>query len=135
MSTQKNAITPTRKENFTEWYQAVIKASDLAEHSVVRGCMIIKPWGYAIWENIQSILDKMIKATGHENVYFPMLIPLSFLQKEAQHIEGFAKECAVVTHYRLETDEAGNLIPAPEAKFSEPYIIRPTSETVIGEAI
>lgn len=135
MAAPKNAIIPSRAEQFAEWYQAVIKAADLAEHSVVRGCMIIKPWGYAIWEHIQSALDQMIKATGHENVYFPMLIPLSFLQKEATHVEGFAKECAIVTHYRLEKDATGQLVPAAEAKLAEPFIIRPTSETVIGDAI
>ena len=135
MSKQKNAMPITREENFAEWYQEVIKASDLAEHAVVRGCMIIKPWGYALWENIQSVLDKWIKETGHDNVYFPLLIPLSFMQKEAEHVEGFAKECAVVTHYRLEGDKDGNLIPAPDAKLAEPYIIRPTSETIIGDAM
>ncbi len=136
MSSKKvNAINPTREENFSEWYQEVIKAADLAEHSVVRGCMIIKPWGYAIWERIQAVLDKKIKETGHDNVYFPLLIPLSFFQKEAEHVAGFAKECAVVTHYRLETNDAGELVPAPDAKLTEPYIIRPTSETVIGDAM
>jgi len=135
MASQKHAITPTRANHFAEWYQEVIKAADLAEHSVVRGCMIIKPWGYALWEHIQSVLDQMIKATGHDNVYFPMLIPLSFLQKEAAHVEGFAKECAVVTHYRLETDSSGQLAPAPDAKLTEAYIIRPTSETIIGDAM
>jgi prolyl-tRNA synthetase len=131
----KNAITPIRTENFSEWYQEVIKAADLAEHSVVRGCMVIKPWGYAIWERIQAVLDKKIKETGHENVCFPLLIPLSFFQKEAQHVEGFAKECAVVTHYRLATNSEGELAPDPEAKLTEPYVIRPTSETVIGDAM
>jgi len=135
MSQKKTAITPTRQENFADWYQEVIKAADLAEHSVTRGCMIIKPLGYALWENIQKILDQMIKDTGHENVYFPLLIPLSFLQKEAEHVEGFAKECAVVTHYRLESDGKGGLIPSPEAKLAEPYVIRPTSETIIGDAM
>lgn len=135
MSANKTAITPTRDQNFAEWYQEVIKAADLAEHSVVRGCMVIKPWGYAIWENIQRALDQMIKDTGHENVYFPMLIPLSFLQKEAAHVEGFAKECAVVTHYRLEGDANGNLVPSANAELTEPYIIRPTSETVFGTAM
>lgn len=135
MSSKKHAISPIRAENFSEWYQAVIKAADLAEHSVVRGCMIIKPWGYALWERIQAVLDRMIKETGHDNVYFPLLIPLSFLQKEATHVDGFAKECAVVTHYRLETDETGTLVPAPDAKLTEPYVIRPTSETVIGDAM
>lgn len=135
MSTKKNAISPTRKENFADWYQEVIKSADLAEHSLVRGCMIIKPLGYAIWENMQRVLDQMIKNTGHENLYFPMLIPLSMLQKEADHVEGFAKECAVVTHYRLEDDGHGQLIPSPDAKLTEPYVIRPTSETVIGDAM
>lgn len=135
MSNKKNAMPITREENFAEWYQEVIKGADLAEHAVVRGCMVIKPWGYALWENIQTVLDKWIKETGHENVYFPLLIPLSFLQKEAEHVEGFAKECAVVTHYRLEGDGKGNLIPSPEAKLTEPYIIRPTSETIIGDAM
>ena len=129
---KKTAITPSRAENYPEWYQQVIKAADLAEVSPVRGCMIIKPWGYAIWENIQSVLDKQFKATGHKNVYFPLLIPLSFMQKEAEHIEGFAKECAVVTHHRLATNQEGKLIPA--SPLEEPYIIRPTSETIIGEA-
>lgn len=128
----KSAISPTRSENYPEWYQQVIKASDLAEVSPVRGAMVIKPWGYAIWENIQRILDAEFKATGHKNVYFPLLIPLSFMQKEADHIEGFAKECAVVTHHRLAKDETGKLAPA--GKLEEPYIIRPTSETIIGDA-
>lgn len=128
----KTAINPTRAENYPEWYQQVIKAADLAEISPVRGCMIIKPWGYAIWEQMQRILDHAFKATGHQNLYFPLLIPLSFMQKEAEHIEGFAKECAVVTHTRLETDTEGHLVPA--SPLEEPYIIRPTSETIIGEA-
>lgn len=128
----KTAITPTRSENYPEWYQQIIKAADLAEVSPVRGCMIIKPWGFAIWENIQRVLDDAFKATGHKNVYFPLLIPLSFMQKEAEHIEGFAKECAVVTHHRLATNEEGKLIPSGELE--EPYIIRPTSETIIGDA-
>jgi len=97
----QNAISPTRAENYPEWYQQVVKAADLAENSDVRGCMVIKPWGYAIWENIQRRLDAMFKATGHENAYFPLFIPMSFLEKEAQHVEGFAKECAIVTHHRL----------------------------------
>ncbi len=133
--TSKTAITPTRQENFADWYQEVIKRADLAEHSPVRGCMIIKPWGYAIWERIQGQLDQKIKATGHQNVYFPLLIPLSFLEKEAAHVEGFAKECAIVTHYRLEADAQGKLIPSPEASLAEPLIIRPTSETIIGTAM
>jgi prolyl-tRNA synthetase len=128
----KTAITPTRAENYPEWYQQVVKAADLAENSDVRGCMVIKPWGYAIWENIQRRLDAMFKATGHENAYFPLFIPMSFLEKEAQHVEGFAKECAVVTHHRLEPDGKGGLQPAPSAKLDEPLIVRPTSETIIG---
>jgi prolyl-tRNA synthetase len=128
----QNAISPTRAENYPEWYQQVVKAADLAEPSDVRGCMVIKPWGYAIWENIQRRLDAMFKATGHENAYFPLLIPMSFLEKEAQHVEGFAKECAVVTHHRLEPDGKGGLQPAPDSKLEEPLIVRPTSETIIG---
>ena len=127
----QHAITPTRAENYPEWYQQVIKAADLAENSAVRGCMIIKPWGYGIWENIQSALDQRIKATGHENAYFPLFIPLSFFQREADHVEGFAKECAVVTHHRLEERE-GRLVPTGELE--EPLVVRPTSETIIGDA-
>ncbi|MCA9221753.1 MAG: proline--tRNA ligase, partial [Planctomycetales bacterium] len=103
----KNAISPTRDENYPEWFQQVIKAADLAEPSDVRGCMVIKPWGYAIWENMQRVLDRMFKETGHENAYFPLFIPMSFLEKEAEHVEGFAKECAVVTHHRLEPKPDG----------------------------
>jgi prolyl-tRNA synthetase len=128
----QSAISPTRAENFPEWYQQVVKGADLAENSDVRGCMVIKPWGYAIWENMQRQLDVMFKATGHENAYFPLFIPMSFLEKEAEHVEGFAKECAVVTHHRLEPDPAGGLRPAPSAKLEEPLIVRPTSETIIG---
>jgi prolyl-tRNA synthetase len=128
----QNAISPTRAEDYPEWYQQVVKAADLAENSDVRGCMVIKPWGYAIWENIQRRLDAMFKATGHENAYFPLFIPMSFLEKEAQHVEGFAKECAVVTHHRLEPDGKGGLRPAPSAQLEEPLIVRPTSETIIG---
>lgn len=128
----KTAITPTREENYAEWYQAVIRGAKLAENAPVRGCMTMMPWGFAVWENMQRLMDDAFKATGHQNVYFPLLIPLSFMQKEAEHIEGFAKECAVVTHHRLEKSEDGKLIPAGELE--EPYIIRPTSETIIGEA-
>jgi prolyl-tRNA synthetase len=128
----KTAITPTRAEDYPEWYQQVIKAADLAETSPVRGCMIIKPWGYALWENVQRVLDEKFKATGHKNVYFPLLIPVNFLEKEAEHIDGFAKECAVVTHTRLVKNAEGKLIPG--SPLEEPYIIRPTSETIIGEA-
>lgn len=124
------AISPTRQEDYPQWYQQVIKAADLAENSAVRGCMVIKPWGYALWEKIQAILDARFKATGHSNAYFPLLIPLQYLQQEAEHVEGFAKECAVVTHHRLETGKDGKLQPAGELE--EPYIIRPTSETVFG---
>ena len=127
----KTAITPTRVENYPEWYQQVIKAADLAETSPVRGCMVIKPWGYAIWENIQKELDRRFKATGHKNAYFPLFIPMHYLQKEADHVDGFAKECAVVTHSRLEADENGQLQPA--GPLDEPLIVRPTSETIIGE--
>lgn len=127
----KKAIATTRQENYSEWFQQVIQAADLAEHSPVRGCMVIKPWGYTIWENIQRILDGKFKETGHQNAYFPLFIPLSFLEKEAQHVEGFAKECAVVTHHRLEKGKNGNLIPA--GALEEPLIVRPTSETIIGE--
>lgn len=130
--TVKSAISPTREENYAEWYQEVIRCADLAEHSPVRGCMVIKPWGYSIWENIQRVLDGMIKATGHQNAYFPLFIPLSFLEKEAQHVEGFAKECAVVTHHRLEKNSEGRLVPA--GPLEEPLVVRPTSETIIGEA-
>ena len=128
--TAKTAITPTRAEDYPEWYQQVIRAADLAETSPVRGCMVIKPWGYAIWENIQRVLDGMFKATGHVNAYFPLFIPLSFLEKEAQHVEGFAKECAVVTHHRLEAGPDGRLVPT--AELEEPLVVRPTSETIIG---
>lgn len=128
----KNAIAPTRNENFPEWYQQVIKNGELAEKSPVRGAMVIKPWGYAIWDNIQKILDQHLKDTDHENAYFPLLIPISFLEKEAEHIDGFAKECAVVTHHKLEADGSGKLVPS--GRLEEPLIIRPTSETIIGDA-
>ena len=126
----QNAISPTRVQDYPEWYQQVIKAADLAEASPVRGCMVIKPWGYAIWENMQRVMDGMFKETGHQNAYFPLFIPMSFLEKEAEHVEGFAKECAVVTHHRLEPDGKGGLRPAGELE--EPLIVRPTSETIIG---
>ncbi|PKN79677.1 MAG: proline--tRNA ligase [Candidatus Cloacimonetes bacterium HGW-Cloacimonetes-1] len=127
---KKTAIEPTREDNYSEWYQQVIKAADLAENSDVRGCMVIKPWGYAIWENIQRILDTMFRETGHKNAYFPIFIPKSYFEKEAEHVEGFAKECAIVTHSRLENDGHGGLKVAGE--LTEPYIVRPTSETIIG---
>ena len=126
----KTAITPTRADDYPEWYQQVIKAADLAENSPVRGCMVIKPWGYRLWENIRRVLDRMFKDTGHENAYFPLFIPKSFLEKEAEHVKGFAKECAVVTHHRLEAGPDGTLVPAGELE--EPLIVRPTSETIIG---
>ena len=128
---KRNAITPTRNENYPEWYQQVIKAAELAETSAVRGCMVIKPWGYTLWENIQKFLDEKLKETGHVNAYFPLFIPKSYLEKEAEHVDGFAKECAVVTHHRLEEDPDGGLTPAGE--LDEPLIVRPTSETIIGE--
>src|SRR6186713_3651566 len=128
----KTAISPTRSEDYPEWYQQVIRAADLAELSPVRGCMVIKPWGYAIWENMQRVLDRMFKETGHQNAYFPLFIPLSFLQKEADHVEGFAKECAVVTHHRLVPNAEGKLVPDPASQLEEPLIVRPTSETIIG---
>ena len=126
----KTAITPRRDEDFPEWYQQVIRAAELAEPSDVRGCMVIRPWGYGIWENMQRQLDAMFRATGHRNAYFPLFIPLSFFAKEAEHVEGFAKECAVVTHTRLETDADGKLRPA--SALTEPLVVRPTSETIIG---
>jgi prolyl-tRNA synthetase len=123
---------PTRSENYSEWYNELVKKADLAENSAVRGCMIIKPYGYSIWEKMQRALDDMFKETGHQNAYFPLFIPKSFLSKEASHVEGFAKECAVITHYRLKNDPDGNgVIVDPEAKLEEELIVRPTSETVI----
>ena len=128
----KTAISPTRAEDYPEWYQQVIRASDLAERSQVRGCMVIKPWGYSLWENIVRELDDMFKATGVKNAYFPLFIPLSFMEKEAEHVEGFAKECAVVTHHRLEKGPEGGLMPA--GQLTEPLVVRPTSETIIGDS-
>lgn len=135
-SNKKSAISPTRSEDFPEWYQQVVRAADMAENSETRGCMVIKPWGYGIWELIQQQLDCRFKATGHQNAYFPLLIPLSYLEKEAGHAEGFATECAVVTHHRLETEkqEDGSVKMIPTGKLTEPYVIRPTSETIIGAA-
>jgi len=126
-------LNATRAANFAEWYQAVVRDADMAETSPVRGCMVIKPWGYGVWELIQAELDRRIKATGHENCYFPLFIPLSFVAKEAEHVEGFAKEMAVVTHHRLKLID-GKLQPDPDAKLEEPLIVRPTSETIIGDA-
>ena len=129
---QATAITPTRQDDFAQWYQQVVRAADMAEPSDVRGCMVIKPWGYGLWEQMQRVLDGMFKATGHKNAYFPLFIPLSYLAKEAEHVEGFAKECAVVTHHRLEAAPGGGLRPAPSAELAEPLVVRPTSETIIG---
>nr|WP_321486509.1 proline--tRNA ligase [uncultured Draconibacterium sp.] len=122
----------SRSENYSQWYQDLVIKADLAENSAVRGCMVIKPYGYAIWEKMQAELDRMFKETGHENAYFPLFIPKSFFSKEADHVEGFAKECAVVTHYRLKNDEEnGGVIVDPDAKLEEELIVRPTSETII----
>ena len=122
----------SRSENYSQWYQDLVIKADLAENSAVRGCMVIKPYGYAIWEKMQAELDRMFKETGHVNAYFPLFIPKSFFSKEADHVEGFAKECAVVTHYRLKNDEEnGGVIVDPDAKLEEELIIRPTSETII----
>lgn len=121
-----------RSDNYSQWYNELVVKADLAEQSAVRGCMVIKPYGYAIWEKMQRQLDDMFKATGHQNAYFPLLIPKSFLSREADHVEGFAKECAVVTHYRLKNDPDGNgVVVDPEARLEEELIIRPTSETII----
>ena len=121
-----------RSENYSEWYNELVTRADLAETSAVRGCMVIKPYGYAIWEKMQDALDKMFKETGHVNAYFPLFIPKSFMCREAEHVEGFAKECAVVTHYRLKNDPDGNgVVVDPEARLEEELIVRPTSETII----
>src|SRR5476651_512777 len=128
----QRALNVTR-ERFADWYQAVVRDADMAESSPVRGAMVIKPWGYGVWEQIQQELDRRIKATGHDNCYFPMFIPLSFIAKEAEHVEGFAKEMAVVTHHRLRAVD-GKLEVDPEAKLEEPLIVRPTSETIIADA-
>ncbi len=122
----------TRAENYSQWYNDIVKKADLAENSAVRGCMVIKPYGYAIWEKMHDALDKMFKETGHTNAYFPLFIPKSFLSREAEHVEGFAKECAVITHYRLKNDpNGGGVVVDPEAKLEEELIVRPTSETII----
>ena len=128
-----HALKVTRAEDFPEWYQTIVRDADFAESSPTRGCMIIKPWGMGIWERFQQEMDRRIRETGHENYYFPLLIPLSFFAKEAEHVEGFAKEMAVVTHHRLKAMD-GTLKPDPEAELTEPLIIRPTSETIIGDA-
>lgn len=131
----KHALNVTRAQNFAGWYQEVISEADLAEESGVRGCMVIRPWGYGMWERIQKLMDAEIKAAGVDNCYFPLFIPLSFFEKEADHVDGFAKEMAVVTHHRLVSDGKGKLIPDPESKLEEPLVVRPTSETVIGAAM
>jgi len=124
----------TREENYAQWYNDIVKKADLAENSAVRGCMVIKPYGYAIWEKMQSVLDKMFKDTGHVNAYFPLFIPKSFFSKEASHVKGFAKECAVITHYRLKNNPDGDgIIVDPDAKLEEELIVRPTSETIIWD--
>ncbi|HRG37536.1 MAG TPA: proline--tRNA ligase [Bacteroidia bacterium] len=121
----------TREENYSNWYNELVVKADLAEHSAVKGCMVIKPYGYAIWEKMQQALDKMFKDTGHVNAYFPLFIPKSFFSKEASHVEGFAKECAVVTHYRLKSAADGSIVVDETAKLDEELIVRPTSETII----
>ena len=124
----------SKSENYSQWYNELVLKADLAENSAVRGCMVIKPYGYSIWEKMQQRLDQMFKETGHENAYFPLFIPKSFFSKEASHVEGFAKECAVVTHYRLKNDENGKgIIVDPDAKLEEELIVRPTSETIIWD--
>jgi prolyl-tRNA synthetase len=131
----KHALSVTRAQDFAAWYQEVIKEADMAEESGVRGCMVIKPWGYGIWERIQKLMDAEIKKAGVENCYFPLFIPLSYFAREADHVDGFAKEMAVVTHHRLVSDGKGGLMPDPQSKLEEPLIVRPTSETVIGAAM
>jgi len=121
----------SRNEDYSQWYNELVNKADLAEHSAVRGCMVIKPYGYAIWEKMQAALDQMFKDTGHSNAYFPLFIPKSFFSKEASHVEGFATECAVVTHYRLKNDGHGNIVVDEDAKLEEELIVRPTSETII----
>src|SRR5580698_10630071 len=129
----QHALAVTRAGDFSAWYQAVVDQADLAEESGVRGCMIIRPWGYGVWQRMQELLDRRFRDTGHENCYFPLFIPLTFIAREAEHVEGFAKEMAVVTHHRLKMID-GVLKPDPDAKLEEPLIVRPTSETVIGQA-
>ena len=135
MSAIRHALATRRADDFAAWYQEVVSAADMAEESGVRGCMVIKPWGYGIWERMQRLLDARIKAAGVQNVYFPLFIPLGNFVREAAHVEGFAKEMAVVTHHRLIADGKGGLIPDPAAKLEEPLIVRPTSETIIGDAM
>ena len=135
MSNIRHALNTKRADDFAKWYQEVISAADLAEESGVRGCMVIKPWGFGIWERVQRLMDDRIKAAGVQNAYFPLFIPLANFEREADHVEGFAKEMAVVTHHRLIADEKGGLIPDPDAKLEEPLVVRPTSETIIGDAM
>ncbi|MEO1647930.1 MAG: aminoacyl--tRNA ligase-related protein, partial [Pseudomonadota bacterium] len=135
MTTIRHALNTKRADDFAKWYQEVISAADMAEESGVRGCMVIKPWGYGIWERVQRLMDDRIKAAGIQNAYFPLFIPLANFEREADHVEGFAKEMAVVTHHRLIADGEGGLIPDPEAKLEEPLVVRPTSETIIGDAM
>ncbi len=135
MADIRHALTTKRADDFSKWYQEVIAAADLAEESGVRGCMVIKPWGYGIWERIQRLMDDRIKAAGVQNAYFPIFIPLANFEREAAHVEGFAKEMAVVTHHRLIADGNGKLIPDPDARLEEPLVVRPTSETIIGDAM
>ncbi len=130
MAKELKELTP-RSVDYSQWYLDIVLKADLAENSAVRGCMVIKPYGYAIWEKMQRVLDDMFKETGHSNAYFPLFIPKSFLSREADHVEGFAKECAVVTHYRLKTNPEGGVVVDPEAKLEEELIVRPTSETII----
>src|ERR1700749_2932349 len=124
-------ILTNRKDDYAQWYNDLVLKAGLADYSAVKGCMVIKPHGFALWENMRDELDRRFKETGHQNAYFPLFIPKSFLSKEAAHVEGFAKECAVVTHYRLKNDGEGNVIVDPEAKLEEELIVRPTSETII----
>lgn len=135
MSAIRHALNTRREDDFAAWYQEVISAADMAEESGVRGCMVIKPWGYGIWERIQRLMDDRIKAAGVQNCYFPIFIPLANFEREAKHVEGFAKEMAVVTHHRLIADGKGGLKPDPEARLEEPLVVRPTSETIIGDAM
>ncbi|MCP5396785.1 MAG: proline--tRNA ligase [Sphingomonadaceae bacterium] len=135
MSNIRHALNVKREDDFAQWYQEVISAADMAEESGVRGCMVIKPWGYGIWERIQRLMDDRIKAAGVQNCYFPLFIPLANFTREAEHVEGFAKEMAVVTHHRLIADGKGGLVPDPAAKLEEPLVVRPTSETIIGDAM
>ena len=135
MSNIRHALNVKREDDFAKWYQEVISAADLAEESGVRGCMVIKPWGYGIWERYQRLMDDRIKAAGIQNAYFPLFIPLANFEREADHVDGFAKEMAVVTHHRLIADGKGGLVPDPDAKLEEPLVVRPTSETIIGDAM